>query len=972
MKKAVKGKSILRKVITWVLSIFVILLISLFAIPSIFNDLIANEIKKGINQNLETELQFKDSNISFFNHFPSLTFSFENVNLSGSKPFEKDTLVVAQELGFGINVFKLIFSDRVVINETYLTNCKITLMNDKVGNNNYNIYKTSDTTTTEVDSSGIDLRLNLKHLKIENATVVYKDAETGISVSSINLNYNGRGGIKNGKLKLGSQLEIASINVVFDNIDYLSGKKLKAKSLTIYDTENFSIELDRNDISLNDLDVSFNGKLNIFDEGFAYDLNFNSEDGTIQDLVSALPPKYAEWSTAVELDGDLDATLRLAGYTGNVPKTSQLNLTDVSINIYDGTIKHNSADQPIKNLYLKFKGSLENNFIDASLDSLNFSLNNEITRGKIKLLGTTDSLYINSNITSNINLTTLNQTLKLPDYNFNGVLATNIKIDGIYQPSASHLPKTNGNFKLSNGFLQTSHYPEPIKNIELDAITENNGQTYSEASLTIRKLNFSFLDNQFTSAANFKNFDDPEYDLSANGFIDFTTLNQVIDLPLIIENGQLIADLKLKGKLNNPQSENINSGTLEVKDVTLNTEQLQYSVLIKEGKFAFFNNKMAFSKLSILHKSSDLAMDGYFQNYLDYALMSKGILKGDVKLKSPKIDITEFFPKEKIIQQTDSTSTIKKLEEVASGVLQIPENIDLNFQVNIDSLIYNALNITTLEGQLALKEQSLLLKNTTLQMADGKAEIDVVYKPLDTKKALFSMDIKATDFNIEKGYNSVAIFKELAPAAAQASGIISIDYSLAGTLDQTMFPIMPELSGKGTLKAHSIKFDGYKLMGKVSKKSGFETLDNPEVSEITINSTLNNNVLNLERFKFKVRPFKLRAEGQTSLEGDLSIKMRIGLPPFGLIGIPVVVEGSSDDFDVKVGTKTSDLDTLGDDTEDSYSEEDLLRMNMLKDSIRDGMSIDEINKMQEKIESIQLDSLKTQPIDSLNVSIQSL
>ena len=68
-----------RKVLKWGFGILTLLLLSLLAIPSIFNDVISNEIKKGINANLDSELQFKDSEISFFNHFPSLTFSFKDV-----------------------------------------------------------------------------------------------------------------------------------------------------------------------------------------------------------------------------------------------------------------------------------------------------------------------------------------------------------------------------------------------------------------------------------------------------------------------------------------------------------------------------------------------------------------------------------------------------------------------------------------------------------------------------------------------------------------------------------------------------------------------------------------------------------------------------------------------------------------------------------------------------------------------------
>tara|TARA_R110000796_G_scaffold204969_4_gene321024 strand:- start:165 stop:896 length:732 start_codon:yes stop_codon:yes gene_type:complete len=242
-------------------------------------------------------------------------------------------------------------------------------------------------------------------------------------------------------------------------------------------------------------------------------------------------------------------------------------------------------------------------------------------------------------------------------------------------------------------------------------------------------------------------------------------------------------------------------------------------------------------------------------------------------------------------------------------------------------------------------------------MVDGTAKLDGFYQPKSMTSALFSMAINAQKLNIEKGYNSIALFKELAPAAAQASGIVSVDYKLSGTLDAHMLPILPTLAGKGTLKVHDVKFDGYKLLGKVSEKSGFEALNDPKISEITINSTVSNNVLELERFKFKVRPFKLRVEGQTTLDGELSLKMRIGLPPLGLLGIPVVISGNSENFDVKLGKKSKDLETETT-NEATATQEELERLSHQKDAIRTERSTHEIDKMQKDIKSIKSDSLK--------------
>jgi AsmA protein len=63
-----------------------------------------------------------------------------------------------------------------------------------------------------------------------------------------------------------------------------------------------------------------------------------------------------------------------------------------------------------------------------------------------------------------------------------------------------------------------------------------------------------------------------------------------------------------------------------------------------------------------------------------------------------------------------------------------------------------------------------------------------------------------------------------------------------------------------------------------------------------------------------VSAFKLRMEGQASFDGKLNLRLRIGLPPFGVIGIPMKITGTQDNPKVKAG-KGTDKDDL-EETED--------------------------------------------------------
>lgn len=64
---------------------------------------------------------------------------------------------------------------------------------------------------------------------------------------------------------------------------------------------------------------------------------------------------------------------------------------------------------------------------------------------------------------------------------------------------------------------------------------------------------------------------------------------------------------------------------------------------------------------------------------------------------------------------------------------------------------------------------------------------------------------------------------------------------------------------------------------------------------------MRNNVFHLERFKIKIFGFRLRCEGESTLDGLLRLKMRLGLPPLGIIGIPMRVTGTHENPQIKLG-----------------------------------------------------------------------
>ena len=99
---------------------------------------------------------------------------------------------------------------------------------------------------------------------------------------------------------------------------------------------------------------------------------------------------------------------------------------------------------------------------------------------------------------------------------------------------------------------------------------------------------------------------------------------------------------------------------------------------------------------------------------------------------------------------------------------------------------------------------------------------------------------------------------------------------------------------------------GLKMFGGLGDKTGSDEMKNPELKDIQVKTRIENNLVHIDRFKFKVAGFRPRISGTASLDGDLDLRIRLGLPPLGIIGVPVVVTGNHENPKIKAFSKTGE------------------------------------------------------------------
>ncbi|MFN8325429.1 AsmA family protein [Flavobacterium sp.] len=884
-----------------------ILLLLMFLLPILFPGKIAEEVKSFANKKLNGELNFKEANLSFFNHFPSLTLTLTDFSLKGSAPYKNSDLVKANEIAFGINIKSLLFDSKVNIDKIYVSNARINVLVNEKGEANYNVYVSEEKETSKDTSS---TALKLEKIAIEDTHLVYNDKSTKILINAKGFNYIGNGDLDKSIFDLYTEARIDSFDFTYDGEQYLKNKKVKADLITKINTNSLAFIFEQNNLKINKLPVEFKGKFDFLSNGYDMDFAIKSEDSRLNDFFTALPPNYVTWLDKSKVKGSTDLSLTLKGkYIAS--KNQKPNLA-FNWKIRDGYINYNDAPVSASNIFLNFDTklpSLDTEKLQVNIDSIFLNVDKDYLKAIIKSQGLSKP-KVNALIKTKIDLSKLDRALGLQNMDLKGVLNTNILAKGYYDYKNGKIPVISGSVNLKNGYIKTDYYPNPIQKINLLANINSKKGSLSDLDVLIQPASFIFEGKPIFVKAKLHNLENVAYDIKAKGELDVAKIYKVFSRKGLDLEGYVKADVSFKGTqsdaINGNYNKLQNSGTLILKNIKTRSEYLPKPFVIREGTFVFNQDKMNFNEFKATYGESDFLMNGFMQNVIDFVLTDKAILKGNFILNSNFINVDEFMAKQTVKVDYPPLTAQDKVQ-VENTVIIIPPNFNLEFNASANKVNFEDLKIENLKGNMTINKGQLALKKSTFDVIGANVKMDVVYGSQSPEKAFFDFKVNAKDFDVKRAYNEIKMFREMASAAESAEGIISLDYAVAGILNNNMEPIYPSLTGGGTLSVKNVKMKGFKMFNVVSRKTGKDAIANPDLSKIDIKTKIKNNIITIDRFKFKVAGFRPRIEGTTSFDGKLNIKMRLGLPPLGIIGIPLKITGTQEDPKVRLGKQTEDL-----------------------------------------------------------------
>lgn len=954
----------MKKTLKTAASLLLVLLLVLILSPVLFKDRIKEKVKLAVNQRFTSEPNFSDMTLSFFRHFPRLTLTLHDFSLTASAPFEKDTLIHAGRISFGVDV-KSLFRRAIRITRVYARGATVHILYDRLGHANFRVYEPSvmpagrGRAYSQSTPSLSGVALDIRYVIFRNCTITYADPALPVKLVAKGLRYAGTSRMAGQMLDLTSKVSIETVDLVYGNMTYLDGKPLKARLRTIVNTGDHSVQMVRNKLKLSDIPLDFEGLVRFDDRGYQFSLdllsemgqeffrarlNFTQADTLFIDAEAEASMDMERWSAAfglrdLEIKGWYELNLRAEGPFVTGPDTSSLRNDTILLCVprfnftsafSQGYLKYHSRPYALDNVHFAFNASCPDNDINhifLYLNDLNATFLKNQVNGFVKMTGLKNPV-MDADIIALCDLVDLEKVLPIDSLSLGGRLDAYIRLKGTYAPESKSFPVTTAVIDLKNGYLKTPYYPGSIENIEVHARAGDETGTLDDLKIIVNPLSFQFEGKPFQVVAALTDFSDLQYTIRSKGNIHLGNLYRVFAREDAETDGYITTDLLLRGKKSDAAQGHIdrlqNTGTLTVHNISLSSRLFPGPFIIRTGDLRFDQDKVWFDDFQASYGSSVFQLSGSLNNIMNYIMSENEPLKGYFRLHADFIDVDEFS----VFAMEDREAVIwgADTENGVPGVIMVPSDLSIVFSASVSSATIQGLDIRNFRGEMILTNGFLLLRGTNFQLIDSKVSMNAVYGSIDPGNAFFDFHIRANDFDIKRAYHEIALIRRLVTAAGNAEGIVSLDYSLEGQLDDRMAPVMESLRGGGTLSLKKVKVKNLKLFSEISRKTQKVELASPQLSNIVIRSSISNNMIVLEPFTFKVSGLDVKIAGLTTLDNRLNLHIRLGLPPSGAFGIPMKVTGTSDRPWIRFGRAGHGEGVAGDEYTDELPEELIKRI----------------------------------------------
>ncbi len=871
----------MKKFIIILSSFIALVLLTAVVIPIIYKDDIRAMIRKSIDESIDAQVYFDPAqfSLSLFRSFPNPTASLGDFGIIGNAPFAGDTLVSIRRFDISIDLFSL-FGDNPRIKSINLTKPRINIITLKTGEANYAIVKDTDAEEVATDEASADFNIAIDKWSISNGYFRYDDRTMDYLMILDGLDHTGSGNISLDIYDLKTLTSVKNAYVNYEKVAYLNGQSIFADATININMPEFKFTFLDNEARINDFPLTFSGYFAMPDEDMEMDISFASTNSSIKSLYSLVPGAYTEGYENIKAEGDMS----FSGFVKGIYNEQSMPAYHVELRASNGLISYPDLPAPIKNININMLVDCPDGIIDntsINISQFNIDLGNNPVSGMFLLRNLRD-YSMKADVSARLNLAELNTIFPMEGLDMRGIFNMNVKADGIYDSLRNIMPAISASVSLENGYIKSSEFPKALEKVSFTSSASGPSGRMEDMVVKVEKFTMAMEGDELTADLMLRNLVDYEWDLKVKGSLDLEVISEVYPIEDMHYTGKLFANIETKGKYSDVEAERYDrfptSGVAELTNFSYTSPDLPQGFKISRSKVALDPRQIIIESFDATSGRSDFRVSGNLSNYIDYVFADNALLKGKMTLHSNLLDLNEWMSEE------ETPAEVAPEDTVALQAVAIPRNIDFTFDANINSIIYDNLNLKQATGLLTVRDGVLDMSNLSFGLLGGNIVMNGQYDTRVPENPAFNYRLKIQALSIPAAFTSFSTVQAFAPMAQLMSGNFSSEFSINGKLKEDLSPVFESLNGRGIIEIADAFMKESKL---VSGLSGFMKSDlssgQLSLKDVIMSTSIQNGRASVAPFNVQIGSQNAMVGGSIGVDGTLDYRINTEVDA-GMIG----------------------------------------------------------------------------------------
>lgn len=478
----------------------------------------------------------------------------------------------------------------------------------------------------------------------------------------------------------------------------------------------------------------------------------------------------------------------------------------------------------------------------------------------------------------------------------------------------STLPAFELNAAVKEGRFQYASLPKAVTDINIVAKVSNEGGAMDRTVVDLSRFGLRMAENSVSATFYGTNLiSDPVLRATLNGKVDLGMIEEVYPLEDMQLDGTITADLSAAGRMSDLEKQRYEQlqakGTFVVEQLGLDMASLP-PVQLSRAAATISPSAMTLGELSVMVGESDLSANGQLTNYLGYLLRGDK-LTGRLYVNSELLNLNQLMEsissEEEAPAEESAVPETTTEEEAPTGVIVVPENLDLSLSTNLKKILFQQMTISDVEGGMSIRGGELSLNKLALGLFGGQATASGCYSTKNPAEPTFTMDLGLKQASFQETFRQLEMVQKLVPLFEKTGGNYSLQMDLKTKIDEQMSPVLNSVDAHGQISSASIRLQNIKALDALAKALNSDKLKVIEAENVLIDFAIQQGRITTEPFDLKMGKTKMTLSGSTGLDQTIDYQAKVTLPEGAAGGVlstvGVGIGGTFSKPEIKLGLK---------------------------------------------------------------------